>query len=731
MKKRFPFLKQQDQMDCAATCLFMLSKYFGKHHSLQKLRKLCQVGRTGTSLLSISEAAEKIGFKTLSARVDLHALTEELPLPLIAYWTQSHFVIVFKITKSYIYIADPSYGIIKYNHSEFLRLWSGNSELNQQGTGLVLILEPTSAFLENPVEQDISSNGLAEFFKYIVPYKKIIYQVIIGLLINTILTFILPFLTQSVVDVGINNQNIKFVNIILIAQVTLFASQFLINGIRSWIFLHIGSRVSITIISEFISKMMRLPMSFFDSKRIGDILQRVKDNGRIQTFLTTTMINMVFGIVNFVVFSSVLFFYSFKILTIFLLGSFLYFGWILIFQRKRKELDYRMFSQMSDNQSNLIQLIEGAQEIKQQNCEIEKRWQWERMQSKQYKLGMITLKIDQLQQMGSFFIDQLKNIFITYFVAKAVIDGDMTLGMMISVQYIVGQLNTPLAQAMTFIHDYQDARISLERLEDIRNNIDEEDIASSGIQPSLQNKDIVLNNLSFSYGSESSKYAISNLFCKIPSGKTTAVVGMSGSGKTTIIKLLLKFYLPSDGEIKIGEHNLTNISPKYWREHCGAVLQDGYIFSDTIAKNIALSDEIVDENRLLDSLNLACLSDYISSLPLGYNTKIGQTGQGVSQGQKQRILLARAFYNHPEFLFFDEATNSLDTKNESTIMSNIYHAFKDKTIVIVAHRLSTVRNADQILVMENGKILEQGKHEDLIKNRSLYFSLVSDQLALN
>lgn len=731
MNKKFPYFKQLDQMDCAPSCLYMISRFYGQTRSIQDLRKFSYTGKEGASLLSISEAAERIGFRTLNARVIFENLIDDLPLPLIAYWQQKHFIIVYRVNKSHVYVADPAFGLIKYTHSEFIKGWSVDNLTKNEITGLVLILEPTKLFYENDIEIGQKQKGLGSFFVYIKPYKKFIFQIIIGLIINTILSFIFPFLTQSIVDVGINNRNISFINIILIAQLTLFFSQSLVGGIRSWLFLHMGTRISITLLSDFIIKMMRLPMTFFDNKRMGDILQRIRDNGRIQTFLTSSLINTVFGALNFIVFSIVLFFYSFAVLSIFLIGSLFYFGWILLFQKKRKEMDYKTFDQMSNSQSNLIQLIEGAQEIKQQNCETQKRWQWERIQAKQFRLSISILKINQVQQMGSFIIDQVKNIMITYFTAKAVISGEMTLGMMMSVQYILGQLNGPLSQAITFVHDYQDAKISLERLEDIQNNVDEEAIDSSGIKPNLLNRDIVLKNVTFFYDSSRYQKAVSGINCRIEHGKTTAIVGMSGSGKTTILKLLLKFYIATSGEIRVGEHNLTNINPKFWRKKCGAVLQDGYIFSDTIARNIAVSDDTPDDDRLLEAIRLSNLDDYVSNLPLGYNTKIGENGQGLSQGQKQRMLLARAFYNKPDFLFFDEATNSLDSKNETNIMANIYEAFQGKTIVIVAHRLSTVKNADQIIVMEKGEILETGTHDQLISNQKLYYSLVKDQLSLN
>jgi len=731
MKKKFPLFKQLDQMDCAPSCLYMISKYYGKTPSIQHLRKICDTGKDGTTLLSISEAAESLGFRTLSARVNFDTLIEELPLPVIVYWQQRHFIIVYKADKKYIHVADPAFGLIKLTHQEFIKGWSVENLTKDEVSGLLLVIEPSKSFYETSSESEDKKSGLRSFFGYVKPYKKFIYQIMIGLLVNTLLSFIFPFLTQSIVDVGINNRNISFINVILIAQLTLFFSQSLIGGIRSWIFLHMGSRISITILSDFIIKMMRLPMLFFDNKRIGDILQRIKDNGRIQSFLTSSLINTVFGALNFFVFSIVLFFYNRTVLLIFLIGSIFYFGWILLFQKKRKELDYKSFDQMSANQSNLIELLKGAQEIKQQNCETQKRWQWERIQAKQFRLGMTILKINQTQQIGSFVIDQVKNIMITYFTAKAVINGEMTLGMMMSVQYILGQLNGPLSQAISFVHDYQDAKISLERLQDIHNNVDEEAIDSSGIKPSVNNRDIVLNNISFYYGAKNAgPKAVSNVSCVIPFGKTTAIVGMSGSGKTTILKLLLKFYIPTSGEIKVGEHNLANINPKFWRKKCGAVLQDGFIFSDTIAQNIAISDEDYDGDKLSEAIKLSNLDDYINGLPLGYNTKIGENGQGLSQGQKQRLLLARAFYNNPDFLFFDEATNSLDSKNEAQIMSNIYSSFTGKTLVIVAHRLSTVKNADNIIVMDKGEILESGTHEQLVANKNLYYALVKDQLAL-
>ncbi|MCL2042325.1 MAG: peptidase domain-containing ABC transporter [Bacteroidales bacterium] len=739
MSRSFPHIKQPDAMDCGATCLAMVAKHHGKSYSVQNLREMCSATRSGVSMLGISDAAEKLGFKTLGARLTFEKLAEEVPLPCIVHWKQEHFVVVYKIKlkkgkttsahnlpEGTVYVADPGHGLIKFTVAEFCNNWLSTKK-DGDANGIALLLEPTPAFYE----QEDEKGNRAKFsfiFRYLKPYRRYIVQLFLGLVLGSLLQLIFPFLTQGIVDYGISNQNLGFVTLILIAQLVLFTSQTVVEFIRSWILLHITARVNISMISDFLIKLMKLPIRFFDIKMIGDIMQRIHDNSRIQNFLTSNTLNTLFSFVNLIIFSIVLGIYSLKILGIFLLASALYVLWIVIFLKKRKELDYKRFAQSSAEQSNLYQLITGMQEIKLNNCEKQKRWEWENIQVKLFKVSVKGLALSQYQQAGGFFIDQTKNIIISFFAAQAVITGNMTLGMMMAVQYIIGQLNAPISQLIGFVQSAQDAKISLERLGEIHNREDEEPDGSN-ITLLPQNRNITIQNLVFRYDAHG-ETVLDDLTLAIPTGKITAIVGMSGSGKTTLVKLLLGFYPPVRGEIRVGEYDLQNINTRVWRDHCGAVMQDGFIFSDTIARNIAVGDEYIDTQRLLHAANVANIREMVERLPLGFNTKIGQEGQGVSQGQRQRILIARSVYKNPDYIFFDEATNALDANNERVIMENLNKFFKGKTVVIVAHRLSTVKNADNIIVLEKGKIVEQGTHKELTRAKGAYFELVRNQLEL-
>ncbi|MCL2290294.1 MAG: peptidase domain-containing ABC transporter [Bacteroidetes bacterium] len=741
MSRKFPFYQQPDTMDCGATCLAMVAKHYGKTYTIQKLREMCSVTRAGVSLLGISDAAEKLGFKTVGVKLNFEKLAKDVPLPCIVHWRQEHFVVVYKtklrkgkstsensLPEGIVYVADPGHGLIQFTVQEFCNSWLSTKKDGEE-EGIALLLEPTPAFYEQEDEKS-DRTKFSYIFRYLKPYRKYIIQLFLGLLLGSLLQLIFPFLTQSIVDYGISNQNLSFVTLILIAQLVLFTSQTVVEFIRSWILLHITARINISMISDFLIKLMKLPIRFFDIKMIGDIMQRINDNSRIQNFLTSSSINTLFSFFNLIIFSIVLGLYNLKILGIFLLASVLYVLWIVIFLKRRKELDYKRFAQASAEQSNLYQLITGMQEIKLNNSEKQKRWEWENIQIKLFNVSIKGLALSQYQQAGAFFIDQTKNIVISFFAAQAVINGNMTLGMMMAVQYIIGQLNAPIGQLIGFVQSAQDAKISLERLGEIHNREDEENPNASKIMLLPQNRTVSVQNLTFQYDGQYSETVLDNVNLEIPSGKVTAIVGMSGSGKTTLVKLLLGFYLPVKGEIKIGEYNLQNINAHVWRGHCGAVMQDGYIFSDTIARNIAVGDEIVDTNRLLHAAKVANIQEMVEGLPLGYNTKIGQEGQGISQGQRQRILIARAVYKNPEYIFFDEATNALDANNEKVIMENLDEFFEGKTVVVVAHRLSTVKNADNIVVLEKGKIVEQGTHKELTKLKGIYYELVKNQLEL-
>ncbi|MGB5988858.1 MAG: peptidase domain-containing ABC transporter [Marinifilaceae bacterium] len=725
---RFIFYEQSDSMDCGVTCLRIISKFYGKSYSLQLLRDRSYISREGVSLLNMSDAAEGIGFRTMGVRISFEQLIEEATLPCIVHWNQDHFVVVYKIKKNKIYVADPAHGLVVYNKKEFLTCWLSTKREGEE-KGICLLLEPSPEFYTMQ-DDKLDKKSYSFLFKYIKPHKKFIYQLVLGLFFGSLLQLIFPFLTQSIVDVGINTKNVNFIYLVLIAQMVLFVSRMSVDFIRSWILLHVSTRINISLISDFLIKLMKLPIGFFDSKMIGDIMQRIGDHRRIEHFLTTETLGVLFSIFNLIVFSIVLMMYSLKILFVFLIGSSLYFGWILIFMKRRRDLDYKRFTQASANQSSLYQLITGMQEIKLNNCEKSKRWEWEKIQAKLFKVSVKGLALSQYQQAGSVFINESKNMIITVIAATSVVSGDITLGMMLSIQYIIGQLNAPIDQMIGFVHSMQDAKISLERLGEIHEKADEETFEETKISIIPEDRSIKIEDLEFSYEGPHSPRVLEGINLEIPQGKITAIVGGSGSGKTTLLKMILGFYKPASGVIKMGNSSLEHYSSSWWRSQCGVVMQEGFIFSDTIAKNIAIGDDIIDREKLLYAVKVANIQEYVEGLPLGYNTKIGMEGNGLSQGQKQRILIARSVYKNPSFILFDEATNSLDANNEMIIMENLNKFFNGRTVIVVAHRLSTVKNADQIVVLDKGKIVETGNHASLSKAKGAYYNLVKNQLEL-
>lgn len=721
-------------MDCGPTCLRMIARFYGKQYSIVELRKKSFINREGTSFLGLSEAAEAIGFRTLAIKVPFQKLVSEVPLPCIVHWNQGHFAVVYKITKNKVKVADPAVGLVTYSFEEFNKQWHawGN---NGQSAGVALLLEPTPVFYELEEEGTPSSkNSIAYLFSYLRTYRGYLVQLAIGLLAGSLLQLLFPFLTQSIVDVGINTRNLNFIYLILAGQLMLTLGKTSVDFIRRWILLHLSTRINISIISDFLIKLMKLPLPFFDQKKIGDILRRIEDHTRIEHFLSSSSLNILFSFFNLFVFAIVLLVYNIPIFLIFAVGSAFYVTYILLFMKKRKELDYKQFTQLSSNQGNLIELINGMQDIKLNNCETQKRWEWERIQAKIFKVRIGSTRLQQYQEAGSVLINESKNILITVMAAQAVIAGDMTLGMMLAVQFIIGQLNAPISEFVNFIREFQDAKISLERIGEIHTHADED--KSTGLHSLLGTSmvqgasSVAIQNLSFQYEGPDSPIVLNNINLEIPCGKVTAIVGMSGSGKTTLLKLLLKFYPPRSGSIYLGETDMKHLKHSWWRSQCGVVMQEGYIFSGTLAYNIALAAEEIDYAKVVRAARTANLHEYIQALPFGYETKISSRGEGLSQGQKQRLLIARAVYKDPEYLFFDEATSSLDANNEKVIMENLSEFFQGRTVVVIAHRLSTVKNADQIVVLDNGQIVEVGTHRELSHAKGAYFELVRNQLEL-
>ncbi len=715
-------------MDCGPTCLRMIAKFYGKSIPLDYLREQSHISREGVSLLGISDAAEAIGMRSMGTKVTFEQLVKDVPKPCVVHWDQNHFVVLYQVKKGQFYVADPAFGLVKYSAEEFKKHWLATSK-DGVGKGICLLLQPTPEFYEREDEKS-DHGGFRFLFRYLRPHRRLMAQLVISFIAGSIILLIFPFLTQSLVDVGINNQDISFIYLVLIAQLVLFIAQTSIEFIRSWILLHISTRINISIISDFLIKLMKLPIGFFDTKMIGDLMQRIQDHRRIERFLTTQTLGVLFSVVSLSVFAIVLAIYSWTILLIFVLGSVIYIFWVWLFMKRRRQLDYKKFSQLSDNQSMLIQLITGMQEIKLNNFEKQKRWEWERIQARLFRVNVQNLSIDQYQQAGSVFVNQTKNILITVVAAMAVLNGDMTLGMMLAVQFIIGQMNSPLNELINFMHLAQEAKISLERLGEIHNQNEEEEKGKPLLNSMPVDKSLHIENLVFQYEGPHSPKVLDNIKLDIPEKKITAIVGTSGSGKTTLVKMLLGFYPPASGKIRVGETDLQNFSQQWWRTKVGAVMQDGFIFSDTITSNIAVGVERLDKERLIFAAKTANLMDMIERLPLGFATKIGQDGHGLSQGQKQRILIARVIYKNPEYLFFDEATNALDANNEKVIMENLNRVYEGKTVIVVAHRLSTVKNADQIVVLDQGVIVELGNHDELTAKRGAYYNLVKNQLEL-
>ncbi|MCA8832856.1 peptidase domain-containing ABC transporter [Hymenobacter pini] len=725
----FPHYQQHDVMDCGPTCLQIISKFYGKIFNIEKIRSFSQIGKTGVSLLGISKAAETLGIQAVGGNMTFEKLEQQALLPCIIHWRRNHFVVLYKIKRNKVYISDPASGLHTYTREEFLANWA-YTNIHNKAAGIVMLLTPTPSFYKAEDDEATRHIGVTQLLDHILHYKALLKQLMAGLVVGAAIQLLLPFLTKGLVDIGIKGHDLNFVYIILLGQLLFTLGQTSVELIRGWILLHITARVNVAVLSEFLHKLLRLPLSFFDTKLTSDILQRIEDHKRIEALLTSSSLNTLFSMITFSVFGAILYAYNPLICGVFLGGSALYCGWIYLFLERRKKLDFNRFEIAAQNRAKTLQLINGIYEIKINDCGTQKIWEWEGIQAKLFRFNVRSLALSQYQQVGSTFLNQAKNIFILFLATRQVMAGQMTLGDMMAIQFIVGQMNGPIAQLALFLQTYQDARISMERLGQVQVLEEEEAPSKDYVHDLPTGRSITLQNVSFVYPGAGNKPTLKNISFRVPEGQTTAIVGSSGSGKTTLLKLLLRICTPTDGQLLVEDMPLERISPQHWRQHCGIVMQDGFIFSDTIGNNIAINAEHRSQPAIEKALHIANLEQYIRSLPLGLHTKIGEDGKGLSGGQRQRVLISRMVYKNPDYIFLDEATSALDAHNEKVIMERLNEFFQGKTVVIVAHRLSTVKNADNIIVLNNGEVTEQGSHEELVRKRGYYYELIKNQLEL-
>lgn len=721
---RFPVEYQMDSQDCGPACLKIITKHFGKFYSLQSLRDKCGITKEGVSLLDLSTGAESIGLRTLAIKCTIDDVVNSVPFPAIIFWKDSHFVVVYYANKKYIWVSDPAKGRIKYTHEEFKKGWY------QKGAkqGVLLAIEPTAEFKDSKAEREQRKNTFSSILKYFTPYQRNFTLIFVIMLLVTALQGMLPFISKAVIDVGIKTSDVNFINMVLIGNISILLSVMIFNVIRDWILMHITARVNIALISDYLIKLMKLPVTFFENKLLGDILQRAQDHERIRSFIMNNSLSLIFSILTFVVFSIILLIYNAIIFYIFISGSILYAGWVLLFLNIRKKMDWEYFELLSKNQSYWVETVSSIQDIKIYNYEKHRRWKWEEIQARLYHVNKRVLAITNAQNLGAQFIESIKNMGIVFFCATAVIKGEITFGVMISTQFIIGMLNGPLVQFINFIVSAQYAKISFLRINEIKQLEDEEELLSAGSTTILpENKSLILDNVNFQY-TANSPLVLHNIYLHIPENKVTAIVGGSGCGKSTLLKLLVRLYKPSYGDIKMDKMNVNAINLRQWRSMCGVVMQDGKIFSDTILNNIVLDDEHIDYEQLRKVCRIAQIEDEINAMPKGFETNIGENGRGLSGGQKQRLLIARALYRNPQYLFLDEATNALDTINEKKIVEALNNAFLQRTVIVVAHRLSTIRNADQIVVLDKGYIVEVGNHDSLMERKGHYFQMIASQM---
>lgn len=723
-------IRQKDSMQCGVAALTMISRHFGASYDMDYLGEHCVPTNHGISLKGIADGARQIGLKTLSARVCMEHLTQA-PLPCILHWDQNHFVVLHRISRrgSRFHIADPGKGKYRCSIGEMERHWL-STEREGVRKGIAMFFEKTEEFDRLAGEYTERRRDIFGVLRrYFIAYRRQLTAIAFCLLIASLLQLVLPFLTQSIVDTGIKTKDIGFVWLILLGELVIVTGRTATDFIRRRLLLHVSMRVNVSLVSDFFRKLLKLPISFFDTKLMGDLLQRIGDHGRVQSFLTGQLLNTLFSMLSFVVLGTVLLIYNPMVFMIFMAGSAIYAGWILLFMKRRRVIDYELFGLQSKNQSRTYQFVTSMQEIKLHDCERRRCEEWEQTQADLFAVQMKSLSLQQSQEAGSVFINETKNILVTVMAATAVIGGEMTLGAMLAVQYIIGQLNSPVEQLTGLIQSLQDVRISLERINEIHDGRDEEPDQERSTE-FHEGRGIRLAKVAFRYDQHAMENTVEEISFSIPEGKVTAIVGASGSGKTTLIKLMLGYYPVLSGEISIAGRPIEAYSLRWWRRQCGVVMQEGVIFSESIARNIAVGDGEIDRTRMEKAARIACIHDYISGLPLGYDTLIGRDGKGLSLGQKQRILIARAVYKDPDFIFFDEATNSLDARNEREITDNLKEFYRGRTVIVVAHRLSTVKDADRIVVLDKGRVVEIGTHDDLIENQGVYYSLVRNQLEL-
>jgi ATP-binding cassette subfamily B protein len=724
MMKGFPNFSQLDAMDCGPASIKIVAKYYGRNFSMKYLRDLCNTTREGVSLLDIAKASEAIGFRSLALRATYDDLYTKFPLPCILHWNYAHFVVLYRITRKAAYISDPQIGLVKYRTSEFCRSWKRNEE-----RGYILVLEPGHRLYKNDITA--TSGKVRNYLNYLIPYKRFLIQVFFGMVMGVFVSLLFPLITQSIVDIGIETKDFDFIHILIVASIVLTISSTLSNFIQSRMMLFVADRVSVSMASDFIIKIMKLPISFFERKMISDVLARIADQNRIQSFILDSLLSVSIAVLSFCVYGIILIGFDFQIFLFYTLGTILYVAWIFLFIKRRKELDYKLFDAAVVNQNEVIQLIDGIHEIKINNLQYKKKSDWEHSRIAIVDLNMKMLNLSQLQNVGTVIIDKLKNIFVTLFSAEAVISGEITLGMMLAVQYIIGQMNGPVGMLIGYVQSYQDAQISLERVNEVTRE-EKEEVKSVGLPlPIPESLSIKVEGLSFAYHPHIPK-VLNNISLEIPAGKMTAIVGASGSGKSTLIKLLLRFYDGYDGKIIVGQNtDLKSIDIDEWRANCGSILQQGKIFNDTILKNIVLDDDDIDIPRMEHAIDAANLREFINEQPLKLYTMLGYGGHGISGGQAQRLLIARALYKQPTFIFLDEATNSLDAKNEREITQHLLENFQGRTVVVIAHRLSTIKTADQIIVLDKGKVMETGTHDSLLVDGNYYLQLINNQLEVS